>query len=243
MSIFIAWRSKMAVSFDPRASSTPRAGVQPNDIVRPAPIGLANAPSVLEMSPSAASNSVGCCGWIAAFFEWIRSFFSSGPSFEQRLQKGYEMIDIAYSTPFECNPERTMMVCEFRYNNELEVVFGKKSIVGAQFKDMCRARLANLMVKNEHFANGKLSIMSYYCEKLPDLPHRTQHKTAELRQIVNFAQMQHPLGGWSFDNVDQASVMGVIRRIYRPNVRTMDVLPIDSAFADALPLVAVFHSL
>ena len=218
----------MAVHFNPRSIPEQGAHAPVSPHVRPAFTGLANAPSRIE---SQASDTGGCCGWIGKICAWISSFFSSAPSlpsFEQRVQKGLELIDIAYSTRFDCNPEQTVMACEMRYNDQVEVAFGKMSVVGAQFKDMCRTRLSNLMVSNEHIADGKLTVKSYYCERLPN---RINYKTSEYRQIVNFTQMQQHTSGGSSGIVQLASVINDVRQIYHPNAN------------DGVPLVGLIVSL
>ncbi len=202
----------MAVSFDPRSNPVQGASIQANPTVRPAPSGIANAPSSIESQEIG-----GFCGWIAKLCQWIRSLFSPliAPSFEERMQKGQELIDIVLRVPPQCDPDRTVMVCELRYNDQVEVVYGKMSTEADHFKEGCRSRLSNLLANNEHIANGVLSVKSYFCEKLADHIH---YRTTEHGQTFDFKhreQIAH-LDSEGL-NLQLASIAHDVQKIYHPN--------------------------
>lgn len=205
----------MAVSFNPRSTPVQGASIHALPSVNHSPRGFASAPSSIE---SQASDTGGCCGWIGKICEWIRSLFSSAPSllsFEERVAKGKELIDRAFSFPPQCNPDRTVMVCELRYNDQVEVVFGKVSTEAPRFKEGCYRRLSNLLVSNELIADGKLTVKSYFCERLGD---RLIFRTTEKMEIADFKAMpNHAATASSGQTVGLSSVINDVRQIYRPN--------------------------
>lgn len=209
----------MAISFDPRASSSPRASVQTHDIVRPTPLGLVSSPSVLETSPSA-SSSDGCCGWITKIWEWIKSWFTSAQpaasvfTLEQRMARGKELINEVFRNIPECNPRSTVAVCALRYNNEPQVVYYFATQLERLLNESNRA-VEDLLRRNEHDSRGTLHVQSFFWEKLPDGAFNTMSRTREL----NFADDQGKArrAASMNENIPIDPIIGEIQRIYNPN--------------------------
>ena len=190
----------MAVQLNPR--SIPVQGAQASQNVHSVPSGVASAPSSIV---SQASDTGGFCGWIVKLCEWIKSLFCSNP-FEERVQKGKELIDRAFSVFPECNPDRTVMACELRYNNQVTV--SSRILREANgFKEECYARLSDLLRRNENIENDTLTVNFYFCEKLPDgIYFNTTHR----RQGVDFTHGDASEAGEPLFTVCTENIRGLL---------------------------------
>lgn len=170
----------MAVQLNPRSNPAQGANSQVSPNARPAPGGVASAPSAIV------SQADDCCfcGWITRLCEWIKSWFSSPApvapvsSLEQRIQKGKEFIDYALRMP-PYNRDRTVLVCALSYNGHYEVPYGRLAVeTNDDYKQACNQRLEDLLRRNEQVSNGVLKVVSFYSEKLPNGHLNTFRRTS-----------------------------------------------------------------